>query len=110
MDIELATRGFAAMGAESRMQVLRILVRAGEEGLTVGEIQERLDIAPSTLAHHLKSLSAGGLVSQQRVGRSIVNRPELDHLRELASYILSECCADVAEGARGPFFMPDKTE
>ena len=56
---ETTAQGFAAMGSEARLLVLKTLVRAGEAGLTVGEIQERTGIAPSTLAHHLKFLAAG---------------------------------------------------
>ena len=91
---ETAAQGFAAMGSEARLQVLKALVRAGEPGLTVSEIQERTGIAPSTLAHHLKFLAAGGLVEQERAGRSVINRASFDELRRLAQFILGECCAD----------------
>lgn len=96
---ETAAQGFAAMGSEARLQVLRALVRAGEPGLSVGEIRDRTGIAPSTLAHHLKFLAAGGLVAQQRVGRSTINRACFPALRELAQFILGECCADQAKRA-----------
>ncbi len=95
MEWELAADGFAAMGSEARLKVLKTLVRAGEPGLTVGEIQARTEIAPSTLAHHLKFLAAGGLVEQQRMGRTTLTRARFDTLRELAELILSECCADL---------------
>ena len=91
---ETAVQGFAAMGSEARLKVLKTLVRAGQPGLTVGEIQERTGIAPSTLAHHLKFLAAGGLVEQQRMGRTTINRARFDELRNLAEFILGECCAD----------------
>lgn len=93
--LELAAQGFAAMGSEARLDVLRVLVRAGESGLTVGEIQERTGIAPSTLAHHLKFLTAGDLVAQQKTGRTVLNRANYDRLRELSDFILDQCCADV---------------
>jgi len=96
---EVAAQGFAAMGSEARLQVLKTLIRAGETGLTVGEIQDRTGIAPSTLAHHLKFLSAGGLVDQQKVGRTTVNRARYDELKQLAQFILSECCADSVKRA-----------
>lgn len=92
-------QGFAAMGSDSRLKVLRALVRAGEAGLTVGEIQERTGIAPSTLAHHLKFLAAGGVVEQEKAGRSVINRARYDKLRDLAQFILSECCADAEKRA-----------
>ncbi len=96
---EEAAQGFAAMGSEARLQVLRSLIRAGYEGLTVSEIQERTGIAPSTLAHHLKFLTGAEVIEQERVGRSILNRANFDQLEQLAGFILSECCADVAKKA-----------
>jgi DNA-binding transcriptional ArsR family regulator len=97
MQWEEAAQGFSAMGSEARLKVLKALVRAGNPGLSVGEIQERTGIAPSTLAHHLKFLAAGGVVTQQKVGRTIINRASFDALEELATFILSECCVDVAK-------------
>ncbi|MEP2716180.1 helix-turn-helix transcriptional regulator [Pseudophaeobacter sp.] len=94
---EEAAQGFAAMGSESRLQVLRCLIRAGHDGLTVGEIQERTGIAPSTLAHHLKFLTGAEVVDQLRVGRSTLNRANFDQLEKLAGFILSECCADTVQ-------------
>jgi len=97
--LEEAARGFSAMGSEQRLKVLRALVRAGAPGLTVGQIQERTGIAPSTLAHHLRFLAAGGLVVQERAGRATVNRASFDALRNLAQFILAECCVDQQERA-----------
>lgn len=94
MQIEQAAQGFAAMGSEARLEVLRALIRAGEEGLTIGDVRERTGIPPSTLAHHLKFLSGAGLVSQEKDGRRVINRAAFDTLNDLARYILRECCAD----------------
>ena len=94
MQIEQAAQGFAAMGSEARLSVLQVLVRAGHAGLTIGEVQDRTGIAPSTLAHHLKFLAAAGLVDQQKSGRAVINRAAYGTLEHLAGYILNECCAD----------------
>lgn len=91
---EEAAQGFAAMGSEARLQVLRCLIRAGHGGLTVSDIQDRTGIAPSTLAHHLKFLTAAEVVEQERAGRSTINRANFTQLEQLAGFILSECCAD----------------
>ena len=99
MTWEEAAQGFAAMGSEARLRVLRTLVRAGAPGLSVGDIQDRTGIAPSTLAHHLKFLAAGGLVEQERVGRTTLNRASFDSLHELAHFIVCECCADAPRKA-----------
>ena len=96
---ESVAAGFSAMGSESRLKVLKVLVRAGESGLTVGEIQERTGIAPSTLAHHLKFLAGGGVVVQEKAGRSTINRADFDQLHVLADFILGECCADAPKKA-----------
>ena len=94
MDLSLAAQGFAAMGSEARMEVLRVLVRAGEAGLTVGEVRDRTGIAASTLAHHLKFLTGAEVVVQEKAGRSTICRANFTHLQTLAAYILSECCQD----------------
>ncbi len=96
---ETAAQGFAAMGSEARLKVLRTLIRAGEPGLTVSDIQDRTGIAPSTLAHHLKFLAAGGLVEQEKVGRTVINRASYSSLERLAQFILAECCADQEQRA-----------
>ena len=74
MDWAEAAQGFAAMGSEARLQVLRTLIRAGDDGLSVGEIQDRTDIPPSTLAHHLRFLTSAGLLEQEKAGRTVTNR------------------------------------
>lgn len=94
MDSVSAAEGFSAMGSESRLAVLQTLVKAGPKGLPVGEIQTRTSIPASTLAHHLKFLSAANLVKQEKLGRSIINRANFDHLEELAEFILKECCIE----------------
>ena len=89
-----AAERFAAVGSEPRLAVVKALVRAGHEGLSVGEIQERLDIPASTLAHHLRSLEAAGLVAQERQGRTIVNRIVFEEIEALSAYLLRECCVE----------------
>ena len=98
--VEEAAQGFAACGAEPRLAVLRLLVRAGDEGLTVGQIQGRTGFPASTLAPHLRFLAAGGLVEQERRGRSVVNRAAYRQIESLAAYLLDECCADVHPSPR----------
>ena len=94
METAFAADGFSAMGSESRLAVLQILVRAGNKGLSVGEIQQRTSIPASTLAHHLKFLAAANLVVQEKQGRTIFNRANFTHLEALAAFILEECCVE----------------
>ncbi len=89
-----ASKGFSAIGSDARLKVLRSLVRAGPSGLSVGEIRHRLDIPASTLAHHLRALADGGLIDQQKCGRTVINRANYDHIHELVNYLLEECCVD----------------
>lgn len=85
----------AALGHETRLAIFRLLVRAGNEGLNVGEIGQHLDMAASTLAHHLKALVDAGLVLQERQGRQIVNRVDYDAMRRTVSFLTAECCVGV---------------
>ncbi|MTI45555.1 ArsR family transcriptional regulator [Roseibium hamelinense] len=94
MIIEEAAQGFAALGSEARLEVVLTLVKAGPEGMTVGDIQAKTGMAASTLAHHLKFLASAGLVTQEKSGRSVINTAAYQHLEALAGYLLKECCAD----------------
>ncbi|MEM6276819.1 MAG: metalloregulator ArsR/SmtB family transcription factor [Pseudomonadota bacterium] len=92
--VEVAS-AFAALGSEQRLMVLRALVRAGETGLSIGELGERSGVTGSTLTHHMKILSQAGLVRQEKKGRSIICAAvAYDEVRALSEYLLSECCAD----------------
>ena len=94
MDSVTAAQGFSALGSESRIEVFQTLVKAGKNGLLVGDIQQRTGIPASTLAHHLKFLSTAQLILQEKKGRTIVNRANFDHLESLAAFILEECCSE----------------
>ena len=103
MDINTASTGFAAVGSGPRLQVLTLLVRAGEDGLSTGTIGDRLDIPASTLTHHLKHLAEGNVITQTKRGRSMMNIANYDHLNALATFLLDECCIDaqILEQANG---------
>ena len=92
--LEEAAQGFAAIGSEPRLDVLLSLVRAGPAGLAVGEIQERVDLPASTLAHHLRFLAAAGLIEQEREGRIVRSRAAFDRIERLADFLLRECCSE----------------
>ncbi len=94
MNIDQAAQGFTAAGSGPRLEVLLMLVRAGPGGLKVGELQQKLDIPASTLAHHLRFLCEGRLIEQEKQGRSVINRASFGTIQQLADYLLKECCAD----------------
>ncbi|EIG62813.1 helix-turn-helix transcriptional regulator [Bradyrhizobium sp. WSM1253] len=81
MNRKLAARCLAELGNLTRLGIYRLLVRAGPPGLNISEIQLRLDIPASTLAFHLRGLVGAGLVSQERIGRSVICRRTSCHRR-----------------------------
>lgn len=99
VSLEEAAQGFSAIGSEPRLEVLLALVRAGGPGLTVGEIQQKTGIPASTLSHHLKFLSAAGLIDQTKESRTIQNRAAFERIEALAQFLVQNCCAD--EKGRG---------
>ncbi|MEM8773931.1 MAG: metalloregulator ArsR/SmtB family transcription factor [Pseudomonadota bacterium] len=95
LSLEIAASTFAALGSEQRLAVLRTLVRAGPDGLRIGELGERSGVSGSTLTHHMKILSQAGIVKQTKQGRSIICAAvAYDELKNLADFLLRECCAD----------------
>ena len=88
-------RSLAALGHDTRLAIFRLLVRAGDDGLNVGEIGQHLDMAASTLAHHLGALVDAGLVIQERHGRQVVNRVDYAVMRRTMSFLTAECCTGV---------------
>lgn len=97
LPVHEAATMFAALGSEQRLAVLRVLVRAGATGLSVGVIGDRSGISGSTLTHHLRQLSQVGLVTQDKRGRRVLCRVEHEGLKRLSEFLLAQCCADVPE-------------
>ncbi len=74
------------------MTIFRLLVRAGPEGLKVGEISRRLDIVPSTLSGHLSVLKSAGLLAATRKQREIHYAADLNVVNDLIGFLLADCC------------------
>jgi len=81
-----------AMGTEPRLRIMRSLLSSHPDGLVVGDIQSELDIPGSTLSHHLEKLKHEELVTVRREGTYMVYRANTEVLRELLSFLYSECC------------------
>jgi DNA-binding transcriptional ArsR family regulator len=94
MKIEDVAAKLEALGNPTRLKVYRALVRAGEAGLPVGRLQDKLKIAPSTLSHHVKTLVTAGLIRQQRDGTTLYCHANYDVMRGLVGFMVAECCAD----------------
>lgn len=95
-DLETAAARLEALGNPTRLRIYRTLVRAGQGGLAVGQVQEKLGIAASTLSHHLHRLLISGLVDQERKGTTLVCRANYEVMNGLVGYLVDECCQDVA--------------
>ncbi len=93
--IKKVATALAALGHEARLSVYRLLVRAGNDGLNVGEIGDQLDLPASTLSHHLKALVYAGLVVQDKRGREVFNRPDFDAMTNVTAFLTEECCSGV---------------
>ncbi|KAB0264393.1 ArsR/SmtB family transcription factor [Microvirga brassicacearum] len=100
MMIEQAAKQLEALGNTTRLQVYRTLVRAGEAGLPVGQIQERLGIPASTLSHHLQRLLLTGLVTQERRATTLICRANYPVMNDLLGFLADECCADAGCGSQ----------
>ena len=98
MKLDEAANILAKIGNPTRLQIVRLLVRAGDEGLSVGMIQKKLNIPGSTLTHHITHLKSAGVIRQQRQQATLICTMEYDVLRNLVDYLTAECCADTKAG------------
>tara|TARA_R110002096_G_scaffold400174_1_gene596682 strand:+ start:109 stop:417 length:309 start_codon:yes stop_codon:yes gene_type:complete len=94
MKLETAANILAKIGNPTRLQIVRLLVRAGDEGLAVGAIQKKLKIPASTLTHHIGHLKSAGVINQQRLQATLICRMEYEVLNDLVAYLTEECCVD----------------
>jgi len=83
---------FAALGAEPRLAILRLLLSAHPTGMIAGEVQGELDIPASTLSHHLEKLKQVGLIDVRREGTFLWYSANTDALREVMGFLYEECC------------------
>ena len=94
MENEIAAKRLAELGHNTRLSIFRYLVKVGNEGAPVGQIQNKLGIPGSTLSHHINRLVSVGLIRQVRESRTLYCVPQFDVLRELIEFLLSECCTE----------------
>lgn len=92
MEISSAVNLLGALAQESRLSVFRLLVEAGPQGLSAGEISEELGIPASTLSFHLKDLNHAGLLDSERQGRSIIYRANYAAMNDLLQFMQHNCC------------------
>lgn len=92
-----ALAAFAALSQATRLEVFRLLIRVGPTGMAAGEIGEALGVRQNTLSANLSVLLNAGLVRNERQGRSIRYYADMDGLRGLLGFLLSNCCGGRAE-------------
>ena len=100
MNVNEAARCLEKLGNPTRLEIVRLLVRSGPDGLAVGEVRKHLGIPASTLSHHVLHLVTAGLIRQQRQGRVLRCTPNYDLIESLVTLLTEECCAGVAAPAR----------
>ncbi|TAL81380.1 MAG: ArsR family transcriptional regulator [Beijerinckiaceae bacterium] len=105
MEVSDAVTALAALAQDNRLDVFRLLVQAGPEGLPAGEVAAALDLAPNTLTFHFDKLRTAGLVTARREGRSIIYAARFETMNSLIAYLTENCCGGDA-GACAPACTP----
>jgi ArsR family transcriptional regulator, arsenate/arsenite/antimonite-responsive transcriptional repressor len=92
MESKAAVEALGALAQESRLQVYRLLVQAGPEGLAASDIAERLGIPANTLSFHLKTLSHAGLLQSRQDGRFVYYSTHYEQMNALLDFLTENCC------------------
>ena len=92
MDEHQALDAFGALSQETRLQIVRLLVKAGPDGMPAGAIGEALEASSSKLSFHLSHLERAGLIQSRREARSIIYSAAYPALSELIEFLMRDCC------------------
>ncbi|MEP3045893.1 MAG: metalloregulator ArsR/SmtB family transcription factor [Roseibium sp.] len=92
MDENGALAAFSAISSATRLRILKILVRAGDSGMTAGQIAETVEATPSRASFHLASLAEAGLVTSSRQSRRIIYSVDFAAMGGLVRYLMEDCC------------------
>jgi DNA-binding transcriptional ArsR family regulator len=101
MEKTQAVAALAALAQDNRLDVFRLLVQAGPDGLSAGQVASTLGLAPNTLTFHFDRLRHAGLVTVRRAGRSMIYAARFENMRALLAYLSENCCQGVDECAPG---------
>jgi len=92
MDNNNALRAFAALSQSTRLDVFRLLIKAGEAGMSAGAISDSLGVRQNTMSANLSILARSGLIRNEREGRSIRYFADMDGMRALLGFLMEDCC------------------
>lgn len=92
-----AVAALAALAQDNRLDVFRLLVQAGPEGMPAGQVAEALGLAPNTLTFHFDRLRLAGLVTVRREGRSMIYAAQYEVMNGLLAYLTDNCCRGAPE-------------
>jgi ArsR family transcriptional regulator, arsenate/arsenite/antimonite-responsive transcriptional repressor len=92
-----ALAALAALAQDNRLDVFRLLVQAGPEGMPAGAVAAALDLAPNTLTFHFDRLRLAGLVTVRREGRSMIYAARFETMNELLGFLTENCCGGAPE-------------
>src|SRR5579864_53064 len=101
METSDAVAALAALAQDNRLDIFRLLVQAGPDGLAAGRVAEALELAPNTLTFHFDRLRAAGLVTVRRDGRSMIYAARFETMNGLVSFLTENCCKGSLAGC-GP--------
>src|SRR5262245_62050958 len=87
-----ALAALAALAQDNRLDVFRLLVEAGQEGMPAGAVADALKLAPNTLTFHFDRLRDAGLVTVRREGRSMIYSARYETMNALIAYLTENCC------------------
>src|ERR1700761_9319349 len=104
-----AVTALAALAQDSRLDVFRLLVQAGPEGMPAGAVAEALELAPNTLTFHFDRLKAAGLVTGRRDARSMIYAARYETMNDLLSFLTENCCGGAPEKC-APVCKPARTK
>ncbi len=99
----------AALAQDNRLDVFRLLVKAGPQGLAAGEVAKRLKLPPNTLSFHFDRLRQAGLVAVRRESRSMIYTAQFETMHGLVDFLTENCCAGVSEDC-GPGCAPTEAK
>lgn len=103
-----AVAALAALAQDNRLDIYRLLVQAGPEGMSAGSVSSALKVAPNTLTFHLDRLRDAGLVTVRREGRSMIYAARFDTMNALLAYLTDNCCQGAVEKCAAPVCKPSK--